>query len=271
MRCNPRFSPIAVAIAGFTLVELMVALVAGLIVSAAVLAFFFSSMKSNGEYVQSTRLTQELRNILDLMSRDVRRAGSDDDSLKYVGNTNLSQFTPMCLTAAGAPSTCVGTGGVGDCIVYGYDRSYPNGGTTLVGTLGMLDVSKGEVRGLRRRTATVNGTTVGVIEYAESSGATKPSCGGAEAVYTSFPPTCNTTSLWCPLSDPARVDITQLQITNNSSQVGVNPSALLTRNFDFRLTGRLPANSDFTRDVQASLKIRSDCMRAAISNCNASP
>ena len=57
------------------LVELMVALVAGLIVSAAVTRFFISSMKSNGEYVQSTRLTQELRNILDLMSRDVRRAG----------------------------------------------------------------------------------------------------------------------------------------------------------------------------------------------------
>ncbi len=44
----------------------MVAMVAGMIVSAAVLMFFFSSMKSNGEYVQSTRLTQELRNTLDL-------------------------------------------------------------------------------------------------------------------------------------------------------------------------------------------------------------
>ena len=271
MRRNPRFSFVSRAIGGFTLVELMVALVAGLIVSAAVLAFFFSSMKSNGEYVQSTRLTQELRNILDLMSRDVRRAGSDDDSLKYVGNTNLSAFTPMCLTASGAPSTCLGAGGIGDCVIYGYDRSYPNGGTTLTGTPGTLDVSNGEVRGLRRRTATVNGITVGVIEYAESSVTTRPTCGGAGAVYTSFPPTCNSTSLWCPLSDPARVDITQLQITNNSSQVGVNPSALVTRNFDFRLIGRLPANSDFTRDVQASLKIRSDCMRAAISNCNASP
>ena len=39
---NPR-------LAGFTLVELMVALVAGLIVSAAVVAFLLSSMRSNGE------------------------------------------------------------------------------------------------------------------------------------------------------------------------------------------------------------------------------
>lgn len=271
MTRHPRLSFSSRAIAGFTLVELMVALVAGLIVSAAVLAFFFSSMKSNGEYVQSTRLTQELRNILDLMSRDIRRAGADDDSLRYVGNANMSEFTPMCLTAAGAPTICLGAAGVGDCVVYGYDRSYPNGGSTLAGTPGTLDVSNGEVRGLRRRTATVNGVTVGVIEYAESSGTTPPTCGGAAAVYTSFPPTCNATSLWCPLSDPARVDITELRITNNSSQVGVNPTALITRNFDFRLTGRLPGNSDFTRDVQASLKIRSDCMRATISNCNASP
>ena len=37
---------------GFSLVELMVALVAGLVVSTAVVAFTLSTMKSNGEYIQ---------------------------------------------------------------------------------------------------------------------------------------------------------------------------------------------------------------------------
>lgn len=255
---------------GFTLVELMIALVAGLIVSGAVLAFFFSSMKSNGEYVQSTRLTQELRNNLDLMTRDLRRAGSDDDSLKFVGNTNVSEFTPVCLTASGAPTTCLGAAGVGDCIIYAYDRTYPNGGTTAAGTPGTLDLANGEVRGLRRRTATVNGVTVGVIEYAQSAtGLSKPACDDATATYTSYPPACNGT--WCPLSDPARVDISELSITNNSVTIGVNPSALLSREFNIKMVGRLVGNTEFTRDVQTSLKIRSDCMRAAITNCQASP
>ena len=57
--------------AGFSLVEMMVALVAGMIVVAAVIAFMMSSFSSNAEYVRSTRLTQELRNTLDLATRDM--------------------------------------------------------------------------------------------------------------------------------------------------------------------------------------------------------
>ena len=81
--------------AGFTLVEMMVAIVAGMIVSLAVVAFMMSSMRSNGEYVQSTRLTQELRNTLDLIVRDVARAGYNDDALAYVSLPNTSPFSPM--------------------------------------------------------------------------------------------------------------------------------------------------------------------------------
>lgn len=254
---------------GFTLVELMVALVAGLIVSSAVLAFFFSGMRSNGDYVQSTRLTQELRNSLSLVTRDLRRAGSDDASLDYVGNLNSSPFTPMCLTASGAPTVCVTPGNTGDCILYGYDRTYPNGGTTATGTQGVVDVGNGEVRGFRRRTATVNGVTVGVLEYAQSSGSTRPACNDATATYTSFPPACNGT--WCPLSDPTRVNITAFTVTSNSSQIGVDPSALLSRAFDIRIVGQLVSDTSFTRDVQTSLKVRSDCMRPVITNCRARP
>jgi prepilin-type N-terminal cleavage/methylation domain-containing protein len=254
---------------GFTLVELMIALVAGLLVSGAVLAFFLPSMRSNGEYVQSTRLTQDLRNTLDLITRDVRRAGSDDDALAYVGNANVSPFTPICL-ANGSSTTCLGNGGTGDCIIYAYDRTYPNGTTTATGTPGTIDQGNGEVRGIRRKSVTnAEGRTVGVIEYARSTAGTRPHCDGAAATYTSYPAACN--GVWCPLSDPAKVDITALTIVNNSQVIGVNPSALMQREFDITLTGRIAGNTEFTRDVQTSLKIRSDCMRAAVSNCNARP
>ena len=85
------------------------------------------------------------------------------------------------------------------------------------------------------------------------------------------PPTCNATSRWCPLSDSSKVDITALSIVNNSHTLGANPTAVMIRTFDVTLTGRITGNNEFTRDVQTSLKIRSDCMRAAIANCNASP
>ena len=255
--------------AGFTLVELMVALVAGLLVTGAVLTFFLSSMRSSGEYVQSTRLTQDLRNTLDLVTRDLRRAGSDDDALAYVGNTNVSPFTPLCL-ASGSSTTCLASGSTGDCVIYAYDRTYPNGDTTATGTPGAIDVGNGEVRGIRRVSVTnTEGRTVGVIEYAQSSGSTRPHCNDATATYTSFPAACN--GVWCPLSDPAKVDITTFSIVNNTRQIGVNPTALLARSFDITLTGRIAGTTDTSRDVQTSLKLRSDCMRAAISNCNARP
>ena len=52
-------------VAGFSLVELMVALVAGMVVAGAMLAFTVSSVRANSDFVAAARLTQELRNTLD--------------------------------------------------------------------------------------------------------------------------------------------------------------------------------------------------------------
>ncbi len=152
-------------------------------------------------------------------------------------------------------------------------RSHPSQWRhTGAGTAGTLDLGNGEVRGIRRRSVTnANGVSVGVIEYAFSQGSVRPACNGATATYTSFPPSCNSTSLWCPLSDPTKLDITSLAITNRSSQVGVNPSALISRRFDITIVGRVAGTTDFTRTVQSSMKVRTDCLRATIANCTASP
>lgn len=59
---------------GFTLIEMMVALVVGLIVSGAAIAFLVSIAKVNKENLQVTRLTQELRAVSEVINREVRRA-----------------------------------------------------------------------------------------------------------------------------------------------------------------------------------------------------
>ncbi|MGH8030412.1 MAG: PilW family protein, partial [Arenimonas sp.] len=110
---TPPISPRARRQAGFSLIEMMVALVAGMIVVAAVIAFMMSSFSSNADYVRSTRLTQELRNTLDLATRDLQRAGYDDNALLYLGNANTSPFAPILVS--------------GSCVVYAYDRTHPNG------------------------------------------------------------------------------------------------------------------------------------------------
>jgi prepilin-type N-terminal cleavage/methylation domain-containing protein len=79
---------------GFSLIELMVALVVGLIVSGALLAFTISSVRANAEYVSAARLTQELRSVGQLIDSELRRAGYDEDSLGYVAGTTATQSSP---------------------------------------------------------------------------------------------------------------------------------------------------------------------------------
>lgn len=253
--------------AGFSLIELMVALVVGLVVSGAVLAFTASSMKSNSDYMLSMRLTQELRNSMDLVTRDLRRAGYDEDALKYIATGNASPFSRMQLCNDAGTCTTVSSAGVASatgpitCAIYAYDRA---GGTD-----GVVDLDNGEVRGVRLKQRTVNGRQVGVLEYAISSGSSLPSCSDASPDYTTYPASCN--GPWCVLSDPAKLDITQLAITNQGNVVGSAPSQVQLRDLTIDMVGRLAGTTDFTREIKSDVRIRSDCFDATISNCALAP
>lgn len=241
---------------GFSLVELMVALVAGLIVSAAVLSFFFSSMKSNGEYVQSTRLSQELRNSMDLLTRDLRRAGYDQNGMAQLAKGTASPFAPVQIS--------------GECILYSYDKANAVAGAAF----GALDVANGEVHGIRRVAVTnLKGQPVGVLEYAESLGTTKPACNGATAIYTTYPPSPNPTSRWMPLSDPSVLNVTALTFTDARTVVGTSPDQVQLRHIGISLAGQIAGSTEFTRTVTGDMRIRSDCYRTTNVNtlCSASP
>ena len=93
---------------GFSLVEMMVALVVGLIVVGAVLALVVSIMTSNRETLQATRLNQELRATLATIANDLRRARSVDDPLS------------VAMAPGGNPYAAISTATDG-CVVYAYD------------------------------------------------------------------------------------------------------------------------------------------------------
>jgi prepilin-type N-terminal cleavage/methylation domain-containing protein len=251
---------------GFSLIELMIALVAGLIVSYAVLAFSMASFKSNGEYVQSTRLTQGLRDTLDFATRELRRAGYDENSLSYLAAGTNSPFSPMVITNSGAANSCV---------IYAYDRAG--------GTVGKVERANGEIRGLRRVVRTVNGRAVGVVEYAQSVTGVAPDCAfDSTPHYASNPSTCTDTSEWCALTDPTLLNITEFMLTDNWTIVGdVDPFRVGVRNVAVSVKGRLAGDNGtsylngvdttYQRGLVSSIKIRSDCQRASIANCNIAP
>lgn len=95
---------------GFTLVELMVALVVGLIVVLAAVGFVVSVAKANSENIQVTRLTQELRSLSEVMARELRRARYVADPVGLIGSAGTDTRDAITVNAAK------------DCIVFGYDE-----------------------------------------------------------------------------------------------------------------------------------------------------
>lgn len=63
---------------GFTLIELMVALVLGLVVVGGVMGVFMSTYQANAQNIKSVRLNEEMRAVMSMMTRDIRRAGTRD-------------------------------------------------------------------------------------------------------------------------------------------------------------------------------------------------
>ncbi|MEO7359594.1 MAG: hypothetical protein ABI120_04650 [Gemmatimonadaceae bacterium] len=256
--------------AGFSLLEMMVALVAGMIVVGAVLAFTMSSLRANSDFVKSARLMQELRNSSDYINSELKRAGYDEGAMTYVANptsTAVSKFAPILVdTAAGA-----------NCIIYAYDRPIIGG----VGSPGAIDVANGEIRAIRR--ATSGG--VGVIEVAESTTAVTPTCAGASPDYSQYPVTCNASSGWCPLSDPRTLNIQAFTVNTAGSGTDSNGvrtlaggsgfNALELREFQLTITGSLVGDASVTRSVRSNVKVRADCLRASVAavvtGCNVAP
>ena len=74
---------------GFTLIELMVAMVVGLIVAAIAMSMYVSLIRANATSIQVTRLTQSMQGALDVMERDIRRAGYFANAISTALDTTL--------------------------------------------------------------------------------------------------------------------------------------------------------------------------------------
>ncbi len=96
--------------AGVTLVELMIAMVVGLIVIGAAIALIVSLMRSNNDSIRSMRLSQEMRAVADIVTMEVRRARSLVDPLSNVGQGATAFITCNAIT----PSPD------GTCLTFGY-------------------------------------------------------------------------------------------------------------------------------------------------------
>jgi type IV pilus assembly protein PilW len=126
---------------GFSVVELLVSLVAGLVVVASAISLFTSVMVSGNTTLMLSRLNQDVQSITDIMVRDIQRAGyhpsaaqdmapgtpsSSAQSTKYQFSVSADLYTASGATAPGCirikhwdPDPASGAGSV--VRIYSYD------------------------------------------------------------------------------------------------------------------------------------------------------
>lgn len=243
--------------AGVGLVEMMVALTAGLIVSGAAVQFLASSLRSNSEYVRSAVFTQDLRSTMDYVVRDLRRAGYDENAMKYIalqeGSEITSPFAPMLIENEDQDDSCV---------VYAYDSATPRTGANT--GPGFIDPAGGEIRAMRRVVRSVNGRDVGVIEVAQTApGLATLDCDAAGPDYSSYPSVCNDATGWCALTDARQLDITRFSLLDNSvwNQPAASRFGSKVREIAVTVEGGLIGHDEYQREVTTTVRVRAECLR----------
>ena len=208
---------------GFSLIELMIAMVIGLIVVAAVISLILAINQANSETIQSTRLTQELRTLAAVIADDLKRTRRVDDPIGMVGQGTTSACAvapvtpaqpcyPITPTTATSPATCA---------TYGYT------GTTTSSSI----YNYHSVR--RVVTGGVGSIVLNQLTFDPNSVAA-----GTALPTTAVVTACPITGSTATTLSSGQIDITALSFT-----------AVSTAEIDLTLTGKLSAGDAYTKTI----------------------
>jgi prepilin peptidase dependent protein B len=230
---------------GVGLVELLIASAIGLFLLAGLTDFLGRSLTSSGRNLQDARLTQDLNVAMELITRDLRRAGYSGTA-QGVTTAAGAEANPF-MQAVG--STGMSYGGINlsqsDCILYSYDLS-----TAALG-IGVLDPA--ENLGFRLRS--------GAVE----AGSNVTTCD------------LNVITGWQQVTDPKLSTITALsfEFLDSADNVAATPFAnppgpnwvVCTRLIRVTLTGQLRNTPAVTRTLIQSVRVRNDWYRTGTTTC----
>jgi len=213
---------------GFTLMEMMIAMVMGLIVVLTVTRLMASTFGTGTRTIEMTKLTQELRTALQLMSRDVRRTSYSSEAILCYANLNCATDGSVSLPGD------ISINGNRDCFTYLHDRNH-DGNATNDGAGGF-------------RLASVNG--VGVLEIWTGNNA--PNC-------------TSTVEDWIAITNPSIVDVHTFQVDDDQSYTEVidlneagNNVVQKIRKIHMQVGARLAYNPDVTRVIEETIRVRNE-------------
>ena len=216
--------------AGFSLMEAVVAMSISLVVTASMVALMANSLSSTSRIVNMTKLSDDLRATMQMLTRDVRRASYNSNALLCYGNDNC--FTDGSVTVPGD----IFIAGDSQCFTFLLDRDDNN-------------ATANDAGGFRR---VVTGG-VGAIEMWVGNNA--PDC------------TAGAVDDWVQVTNPASMDITNFNVDNSQTytQEIFNDGAgkvisQRVRKLRFTIDGELVHHSNISRRMEDVISVRNDLL-----------
>ena len=216
---------------GATLMEVLVAMSISLVVTAAMIAMMANSLGTTARIVKMTKLTDDMRVALQMMSRDVRRSSYNANSMFCYSNEDCA--TDGAITAAADITISSNT-----CFTFLTDRDHDG------------DSTEDDAGGFRHVTV----DDVGVIEM--WTGDASPDCSsGAGAAG------------WVQITNPENMDIFAFSVDDDLSYTqvikddGVNPTiSQKIRKVRMDMQGRLVLDNTITRHMEDVIAVRNDLL-----------
>jgi prepilin peptidase dependent protein B len=244
--------------AGVTLVELMIGLLVGLIVIGAGFSVFTTSIRGQTNNINLTRLNQDMRAMMDIMVRDIRRAGFVTSNTSTDLNKNSLQNNPFFEALTGDIAILDYDGGNDNCILYTYNGNEStdndNDGD------GRIDVETSDRLGFRlnndvklqmRKSGSSNVDCDGSWESI-----TEPEVQITGLTFTLTSTTLNVTSMVNDDGDDNGNGICDTGEACNACTTG--QACLYIRNVAISLTGRLRDDNAVTQTITEQVRVRND-------------
>lgn len=216
---NKRFSKTS----GFTITELLTALLVNVIVFAGLITIFLSNVNHYRVSINTNRLNQQLQTVVMMMSNEIRRAGYWSNAQSDLGSTTNNN--PYMVSAT--DMTITG----GNCILFTYD-SNSNGSLPSISSS-----SDDERYGFR-----LSGQVLQARPYGASY-----DCAAAS-------------SEWENMTDSNIIQITSLSFTLTTKSITTGPGnkGIVQRAVDISITGRLTSDNAITKTVTKHVRLMND-------------
>jgi Tfp pilus assembly protein PilW len=218
--------------AGATLMEVLVAMSISLVVTASMVALMANSLGSTARIIKMTKLSDDMRVAMQMMTRDVRRTSYNANSMFCYANDDCA--TDGAIIAAGD----ITIDDSSQCFTFLTDRDHDG------------DSTENDAGGFRR---VVSGG-VGVIEM--WTGDASPNCDAAAGA-----------AGWVQVTNPEDMDIFGFTVDENLSYTQVvhddgagNTLSQKVRKVRMAMQGRLVMDNTIVRRVEDVISVRNDLL-----------